>query len=86
MSSNSKAIHNNSYKAGSLSKTERRTRYLAVTAMLSAVSIVLMQFDFSVPLMPSFIKMDLSDLPALIGSFAMGPLYGVAIALIKNLV
>ena len=85
MSSNSKAIHNNSYKAGSLSKTERRTRYLAVTAMLSAVSIVLMQFDFSVPLMPSFIKMDLSDLPALIGSFAMGPLYGVAIALIKNL-
>ena len=56
MSSNSKAIHNNSYKAGSLSKTERRTRYLAVTAMLSAVSIVLMQFDFSVPLMPSFIR------------------------------
>ena len=85
MSSNSKAIHNNSYKAGSLSKTERRTRYLAVTAMLSAVSIVLMQFDFSVPLMPSFIKMDLSDLPALIGSFSMGPLYGVIIALVKNL-
>ena len=53
--------------------------------MLSAVSIVLMQFDFSVPFMPSFIKMDLSDLPALIGSFAMGPLYGVLIALVKNL-
>ena len=53
--------------------------------MLSAVSIVLMQFDFSVPFMPSFIKMDLSDLPALIGSFSMGPLYGVLIALVKNL-
>ena len=53
--------------------------------MLSAVSIVLMQFDFSVPFMPSFIKMDLSDLPALIGSFSMGPLYGVIIALVKNL-
>jgi riboflavin transporter FmnP len=36
--------------------------------------------------MPSFIKMDLSDLPALIGSFAMGPLYGVLIALVKNLI
>jgi riboflavin transporter FmnP len=35
--------------------------------------------------MPSFIKMDLSDLPALIGSFSMGPLYGVIIALVKNL-
>jgi riboflavin transporter FmnP len=44
-----------------------------------------MQFDFSVPFMPSFIKMDLSDLPALIGSFSMGPLYGVIIALVKNL-
>ena len=53
--------------------------------MLSAVSIVLMQFDFSVPFMPSFIKLDLSDLPALIGSFSMGPLYGVIIALVKNL-
>lgn len=63
----------------------KRTRYLVVTAMLSAVSIVLMQFDFSVPFMPSFIKMDLSDLPALIGSFSMGPLYGVLIALVKNL-
>ena len=65
--------------------TKKSTRYLVVTAMLSAISIVLMQFDFSVPFMPSFIKMDLSDLPALIGSYAMGPLYGVLIALVKNL-
>ena len=69
----------------SMTQTQRRTRYLVISAMLSAVSIVLMQFDFSVPFMPSFIKMDLSDLPALIGSFSMGPLYGVIIALVKNL-
>ena len=60
-------------------------RYIAVTAMLAAVSIVLMQFDFSVPLMPSFIKMDISDLPALIGTFALGPVCGVMTELIKNL-
>ena len=71
--------------AGTQTKAQKRTRYLVISAMLSAVSIVLMQFDFSVPLMPSFIKMDLSDLPALIGSFSMGPLYGVIIALVKNL-
>ncbi len=65
--------------------TQKRTRYMVSCAMLSAVSIVLMQFDFSVPFMPAFIKMDLSDLPALIGSFALGPWYGVLIALIKNL-
>lgn len=68
-----------------MTKTQRRTRYLAVSAMLSAISIVLMQLDFSVPMMPSFLKMDLSDLPALIGSYSMGPLYGILIALVKNL-
>ena len=69
----------------SMTTSQRRTRYLVISAMLSAVSIVLMQFDFSVPFMPSFIKMDLSDLPALIGAYSMGPLYGVIIALVKNL-
>lgn len=59
-------------------------RYMTVTAMLSAVAFILMFFDFSVPFMPSFIKMDLSELPALIGSFAMGPMCGVLICLIKN--
>lgn len=60
-------------------------RYLTVTAMLSAVAYVLMFFDFSVPFMPSFIKMDLSDLPELIGSFSMGPVCGILVCLIKNL-
>lgn len=61
-------------------------RYLTVTAMLSAIAFVLMFFDFSIPmLIPNFIKMDLSDLPALVGSFSMGPLCGVLVCLIKNL-
>lgn len=59
-------------------------RYLTVTAMLSAVAYILMFLDFSVPFMPGFIKMDLSELPALIGSFSMGPLCGVIICLVKN--
>lgn len=53
-----------------------------MTAMLSAVAFVLMFLEFSVPIMPPFIKMDLSDLPELIGAFAMGPVSGVAICLI----
>lgn len=60
-------------------------RYITVTAMLSAVGFILMFLEFSVPFVPSFIKMDLSELPALIGSFAMGPLCGVMVCLIKNL-
>ena len=61
-------------------------RKLAVTAMLGAVSTVLMFISFNVPLMPSFIKLDLSELPALIASFALGPLWGVCVCLIKNLI
>ncbi|MBE6995021.1 MAG: ECF transporter S component, partial [Ruminococcaceae bacterium] len=51
-------------------------RTMVSVAMLSAVAYVLMLIDFSVPLMPSFIKMDLSDLPALIGAYALGPVAG----------
>ena len=61
-------------------------RKMTSTAMLSAVATVLMFFSFSVPLMPSFIKMDLSELPALIASFTFGPLAGVSVCLVKNLI
>lgn len=60
-------------------------RYMTMTAMLSAIAFVLMMLEFSVPVMPSFIKLDFSELPALIGSFSMGPLSGVVICLLKNL-
>ena len=66
---------------------QHNVRYMTVTAMLSAVAVALMFFEFSIPfLVPSFIQMDLSELPALIGAFAMGPWYGVIICLIKNLI
>ncbi len=65
--------------------TISNTRYLAVTAMLSAVAFVLMYIEIAIPLMPSFVKFDFSDLPALIGAFALGPMCGVLIELIKNL-
>lgn len=63
-----------------------RTHRLTVTAMLSAVAAVLMFVDFSVPFMPAFIKMDVSELPALLASFSIGPWYGAAVCLIKNLI
>ena len=60
-------------------------RKLAMTGMLSAVAFVLMYLEIPIPIMPSFIKFDFSDLPALIGSFALGPVWGIIIELIKNL-
>lgn len=62
-------------------------RALAMTAMLGALASVLMFVQFPIPfLIPSFIEMDVSELPSLIASFALGPWYGVAVCLIKNLV
>ena len=61
------------------------TRKITSIGMLSAAAFVLMFFDFSVPLMPSFIKMDISDLPALVGAFTLGPVAGVVIELVKNI-
>lgn len=71
---------------GKTSAKKMDIRKLTGTAMLSAIAYALMFLDFSVPFMPSFIKMDLSELPALIGSFAYGPIAGVVICLIKNLI
>ena len=62
------------------------THNLTVAAMLSAVALILMFIEFPIPmLIPAFIKMDFSDLPALLGAFALGPVYGVIISFMKNL-
>lgn len=67
-------------------KTTNTTRNITVAAMLSAVAFILMFIEFPIPmLIPSFVKLDVSDLPALLGTFALGPIYGVVIELLKNL-
>lgn len=62
------------------------THKLVVTAMLSAVAFALMFIEVPIPaLIPSFVKMDISDLPELLGAFALGPVYGSIVCLLKNL-
>lgn len=64
-----------------------RVHKLTITAMLSAVAFVLMFLDFPIPfLIPPFVKMDFSELPALLAAFSLGPVYGVVVCLVKNLV
>lgn len=74
----------NSVKAAPAEK-KISTRVLAGAAMLSALAFVLQYIEISLPVMPFFIKFDFSDLPALIGAFAYGPVAGVLIELVKNL-
>lgn len=74
--------------------TEKRTnvksgtnvRTMVQIAMLSAVATVLMLVEFPLPFIaPSFYELDFSEVPVLIGAFAMGPLAGAIIELIKIL-
>lgn len=63
-----------------------KVRTLAQIAMLGAVATVLMLFEFPLPFIaPPFYELDFSEVPILIGAFAMGPLAGVAIEAIKIL-
>lgn len=59
------------------------TKVLTRTAILGAVAFVLMLMEISIPLIPSFYKLDFSEMAVLIGGFAMGPIPAVAIEAIK---
>lgn len=67
-------------------KRSTNVRAMVQIAMLAAIAAVLMLVDFPMPFIaPSFYQMDFSEVPVLVGAFAMGPLAGAAIELIKIL-
>ena len=60
---------------------------MAKVSILAAIAFILMEFDFPIPFIaPPFDKLEFSEVAVLIGGFAMGPLPGVAVVVIKNLV
>ena len=63
-----------------------KTKYSAKVAILAALATVIMFIETPIPFMPSFLKLDLSELIVLLGAFALGPVAGIFIELIKNLV
>lgn len=59
----------------------------ATVGVLGAVAAILMYLEFPLAfLIPSFVKFDFSDLPALLASFALGPIAGIAVCFIKCLI
>jgi riboflavin transporter FmnP len=65
-------------------RTKKTLRYITKIGILSALAFVLMLFEFPLPfLAPSFYELNFSDVVALIGSFALGPVAGVLIEAVK---
>lgn len=61
------------------------TSNLVKISMLGVMSFLIMFIEFPVMFFPEFLKIDISDLPAVIGGFALGPVAGLMIELVKNL-
>lgn len=69
-----------------MKNNKNSVKRMTAVGILSATAFILMLMEFPISfLIPPFIKFDLSDLPALVGAFAYGPIAGVLIELIKNL-
>ena len=63
-----------------------KVNWMVKVAMLSAVSVLLMLLEFPIPFIaPPFYEFDFSEVPVLIGAFALGPIAGVTIEFIKIL-
>ncbi|MFX3673973.1 MAG: ECF transporter S component [Paenisporosarcina sp.] len=63
---------------------KNKLKIMIAIGMLSSISFILMLLNFPLPALPSFLKVDFSDVPALIAAITMGPLAGILVAFFKN--
>ena len=69
-----------------VSKERWTTKAMVKISILGVLAFVLMLFEMPLAwIAPPFIQLDISDLPALLGSFALGPVAGVIIQFLKNI-
>lgn len=74
-------------KKENMTNTSKKTRTLVEVGMLGAIATVLMLFEFPLPFIaPPFYELDFSEVPVLVGAFALGPMAGATIELIKILI
>ena len=60
------------------------TKTIEKIGLLSAIAYVLMFISIPLPIFPVFLKIDLSDIPAIFGGMSLGPVAGLIIVVIKN--
>lgn len=61
------------------------TRSLVKIAVLGVIAFLIMLIEVPLWFTPEFLKIDLSDIPAVVGGFALGPVAGIAVELVKNI-
>ncbi|MGR9048111.1 ECF transporter S component [Halobacillus faecis] len=66
--------------------TPSKLQRMTTVGILSAISVLLYYIKFPVPFFPPFLTLDVSDIPALVGAITLGPVAGILIQLLKNIV
>ena len=77
-------LEKSAQKKNGVSEPIFNTRKLAMIGMFSAIAMILHVLDFPIFFAPGY-KMDFSELPILVGSFAFGPVAGVMMEFVKIL-
>ena len=67
-----------------MEKQRKRTKYFVTVGMLSSIGFLLHLLNFPIPPFPAFLKVDFSDMPALLAVITMGPVAGILVELFKN--
>lgn len=65
---------------------QKRLVTIITMAMMGAVSFLMMYFEFPLPTFPPFLKIDFSEVPALVVGLIFGPWAGVGVEGMKNLI
>ena len=63
----------------------QQNKRLITISMLSAIAFVLTFIKFPIPFLPPYLTLDFSDVPSLLATFTFGPVAGIIVALVKNL-
>ncbi|WP_141231671.1 ECF transporter S component, partial [Niallia circulans] len=66
-------------------KKKMNVRKYVLIGMMSSLAYVLMMLKFPIPPFPSYLKVDFSDIPALVAALILGPGAGILVELIKNI-
>ena len=63
----------------------KKLRRMILIAFLGSIGTVLMQFNFPLPALPAFLKIDFGEIPAVLAIMTMGPVAGILVELVKNI-
>lgn len=64
----------------------KKLQKMIVIGMMSSIAFLLHLLNFPIPPFPAFLEVDFGDIPALITAIILGPVAGIIVELLKNII